>query len=65
MRVTPSGARRQPGRVRRRRRAHDLERRLAAGPQREAEGALRDEDLQTVDRVRPAGRGGGKQRGGS
>ena len=44
--------------------AHDIERRLAAGPQLEAEGALRDEDLQTVDGVRSARRGGGKQRGG-
>ena len=45
--------------------AHDLARGLAAGPQLEAERALSDEDLQTVDCSRPMRHGGGKQRGGS
>ena len=44
--------------------AHDLERRLHAGPQLEAEGALREQDLQAVDRVRAVSSRGGEQRRG-
>ncbi len=43
--------------------AHDIERRLAARPQLEAESALRDEDLESVERARAVLSRGGEQRG--
>lgn len=41
--------------------AHDLERRTPAGPDPQGPGALPDQDLEAVDRLRPTFLGGGEQ----